>query len=54
MGDALRAARRADFSKVMTPLFMAVNANDQVIDPARARKVQLAWGDRGGWVVAVA
>ncbi|MFT4917070.1 MAG: esterase/lipase [bacterium] len=44
MGNALRAARRADFSKVMTPLFMAVNADDQVIDPARARKVQLAWG----------
>jgi esterase/lipase len=44
MGDALRAVQRANLSKVVTPLFMAVNPDDQVIDPARARDVQLAWG----------
>ncbi len=44
MGDAIRAARRSDLSKIMTPMFMAVNADDQVINPKRARDVMMAWG----------
>jgi len=44
MGDAVRAAMRADLGKIMTPLFMAVNADDQVIDPKRARKAYMRWG----------
>jgi esterase/lipase len=44
MGDAIRAVRRADLTKVVTPLFMAVNADDQVIDPGRARQVLMKWG----------
>ena len=44
MGDAIRAVMRADLGKIKTPMMMAVNADDQVINPARARKVLLRWG----------
>lgn len=44
MGDAIRAVMRADLSKVLVPMFMAVNAGDQVINPKRARNVMMAWG----------
>jgi esterase/lipase len=44
MGDAIRAVMRANVSEIQTPMFMAVNADDEVIDPVRARKVMLKWG----------
>lgn len=44
MGDAVRAAMRADLGQIKTPMLMALNADDQVINPARARKVLLRWG----------
>ena len=44
MGDAIRAVMRTNLGKITTPMMMAVNAEDQVIDPARARKVLLRWG----------
>jgi esterase/lipase len=44
MGDAIRAAMRSNLSKITTPMMMAVNADDEVINPARARKVLLNWG----------
>lgn len=44
MGDAIRAVLRAELGEITTPMFMAVNPDDQVIDPKRARKVMLRWG----------
>lgn len=44
MGDAIRAVMRADLSQITTPMMIAVNANDQVINPARAEKVLRRWG----------
>lgn len=44
MGDAVRAAMRADLGQIKTPMMMALNADDQVINPVRARKVLLRWG----------
>lgn len=44
MGDAIRAVMRADLTQIQTPMFMAINADDQVINPVRARKVMMSWG----------
>lgn len=44
MGDAVRAAMRSKLSGIHTPMFMAVNPDDQVINPTRARKVMMEWG----------
>lgn len=44
MGDAIRAVMRADLGQIKVPVMMAVNPDDQVINPARARAVLLRWG----------
>jgi len=43
MAQAVRAARRAGIETVQTPLFMAVNPDDQVISPKAARDIAMRW-----------
>ena len=44
MGEAVRRARKIDYSKIRTPAFFALNDKDKVISPKRAKKVMAAWG----------
>ena len=44
MGEAVRAVRRADLSKVTTPAFFSVNEADTVVHPNDIRKVAARWG----------
>ncbi len=44
MGEAVRRARKIDYSKLRTPALFALNDKDQVISPKRAKSVMSAWG----------
>jgi esterase/lipase len=44
MGDAVRAARRADLGRVQVPALFAFNEADQVVHPSDTRKVIARWG----------
>ncbi|WP_375255654.1 alpha/beta hydrolase [Yoonia sp.] len=45
MGDALRAVRKADLSKITTPALFCYNERDKVVHPERMRDVMGKWGD---------
>lgn len=44
MADAVKAARKADLSKVMTPALFCFNDEDQVVHPDQTRAVMARWG----------
>lgn len=44
MGEAVRAVRKADLSRVTTPAFFSLNEADTVVHPKDARKVAARWG----------
>ncbi len=43
MGQAVRAVRKADLSKVATPAFFCLNEADTVVHPSDTRKVAARW-----------
>lgn len=49
MGQAVRAARAVDAAAIHVPAFVALNADDQVISPKRARAVMGRWGGDVMW-----
>lgn len=44
MGEAVRKAHGAKLEQIATPILVALNDADQVINPARARQVMRRWG----------
>ena len=44
MNDLVRDAWRSDLEGIATPLLMVLNDGDQVVNPAKARKVMRRWG----------
>lgn len=51
MGDAVRAARKADLGRIKVPALFCFNAADRVVDPAKTRQVIARWGGSTGIVM---
>ena len=44
MADTVRAANEADLSGITTPALFCYSEDDQVVDPARAKRIMRKWG----------
>ena len=44
MAEAVRRARKVDYPELKTPAFFALNDQDKVISPKRAKRVIRSWG----------
>ena len=53
MADAVRAARRADLSKIAAPALFCFNDGDQVVHPDQIRDAMNRWGGRSDKIMLV-